>query len=118
MPGISQISRYDMDRWGDYWRFTNASVKRVFEKHFSPEDLEINIFGNVLAATAFLQGIAVEDLDSEQLSVVDPDYQVILGIRAVKGSLADEDPGNKGSQAIRKEVEGALLGPCHDPGVP
>jgi len=23
-PGISQISRYDMDRWGDYWRFTDA----------------------------------------------------------------------------------------------
>jgi hypothetical protein len=22
VSGISQISRYDMYRWGDYWRFT------------------------------------------------------------------------------------------------
>ena len=26
-PGISQISRYDMDRWGDYWRFATRSAK-------------------------------------------------------------------------------------------
>ncbi|MHB8853418.1 MAG: hypothetical protein ACYC6P_08710 [Ignavibacteriaceae bacterium] len=23
LAGLSQISRYDMDRWGDYWRFTS-----------------------------------------------------------------------------------------------
>ena len=25
VSGISQISRYDMDRWGDYWRFTSLT---------------------------------------------------------------------------------------------
>jgi len=30
LPGISQISRYDMDRWGDFWRFTDASARRLF----------------------------------------------------------------------------------------
>ena len=29
MSGISQISRYDMERWGEYWRFTDASTKRI-----------------------------------------------------------------------------------------
>lgn len=33
-PGISQISRYDMDRWGDYWRFTTLSAQRLFEEVF------------------------------------------------------------------------------------
>ena len=26
LPGISQICRYDMEQWGDYWRFTDAST--------------------------------------------------------------------------------------------
>ena len=30
VSGISQISRYDMDRWGDYWRFTDLSLKKLF----------------------------------------------------------------------------------------
>ncbi len=25
LPGICQISRYDMERWGDYWRFTDLA---------------------------------------------------------------------------------------------
>ncbi|GEM_PF-2898356 len=28
VAGISQISRYDMDRWGDYWRFTDLFIKQ------------------------------------------------------------------------------------------
>src|SRR5206468_6336282 len=27
---VSQISRYDMDQWGDYWRITSAAAKRLF----------------------------------------------------------------------------------------
>ena len=34
VPGISQISRYDMDRWGDYWRFTSASIVRLLSNAF------------------------------------------------------------------------------------
>jgi SAM-dependent methyltransferase len=85
IPGISQISRYDMDRWGDYWRFTSASALRLFEVNFALENLNVQVFGNVLAATAFLQGIAVQDVGKEKLDQVDLDYQVLLGIRAVKG---------------------------------
>jgi hypothetical protein len=85
IPGISQISRYDMDRWGDYWRFTSASALRLFEVNFARENTNVHVFGNVLAATAFLQGIAVQDVGKEKLDYLDLDYQVLLGIRAVKG---------------------------------
>jgi SAM-dependent methyltransferase len=84
LPGISQISRYDADRWGDFWRFTSFSAKRLFEEHFDPEHLEIEVYGNVLAAVAFLHGVAVEELSPGELDYRDPDYEVIITVRAVK----------------------------------
>lgn len=84
VPGISQISRYDSERYGEYWRFSTDSLHRLFEPVFGA-DLEIKSFGNVMAATAFLQGIALEDLpDPALLDVQDPDYQMLLTIRARK----------------------------------
>lgn len=81
--GISQISRYDMDRGGDYWRFTTLSTQRLFEEKFSPENVEVRAYGNVLAATAFLYGLAIEDIKSEQFDYHDPDYQMLITVRAV-----------------------------------
>ncbi len=84
VAGISQISRYDMDRWGDYWRFTTASTRKLFEPVFTG-GVEIETFGNVLAATAFLQGAAVEDLpEPSLLDDGDDDYQLIIAIVARK----------------------------------
>lgn len=84
VSGISQISRYDMERWGDYWRFTDASLRRLFEPAFG-DAIEIHTYGNVAAAMAFLQGLAVEDLpDRDVLDHRDPDYQVTLAVRARK----------------------------------
>lgn len=76
-----------MDRWGDYWRFTTLSTQKLFEEKFSPEDIEIKAYGNVLAATAFLYGLAVEDLKPEQLNYYDPDYQMLITVRAVKSRI-------------------------------
>lgn len=84
VAGLSHISRYDMDRWGDYWRFTTASVQRLFEQVFGV-NVDVKSYGNVLAACAFLQGIAVEDIpNSILLDENDPDYQVIITIVARK----------------------------------
>ncbi len=83
-PGISQISRYDMDRWGDYWRFTSTSIKRVTACAFSEDQILIETYGNVLAAAAFLYGLAESELSEQELDYNDPDYEVIIGIRARK----------------------------------
>jgi SAM-dependent methyltransferase len=72
-PGISQISRYDMDRWGDYWRFTTLSALRLFEEVFPPEHVTVEAHGNVLTAIAFLHGLAAEELRQEELDYHDPD---------------------------------------------
>jgi len=83
-PGISQISRYDMDRWGDHWRFTSASLQRIFETAFTSANISIGTFGNVLAAIGFLHGLAAEELSPEELDYFDPDYELIITIRAEK----------------------------------
>jgi SAM-dependent methyltransferase len=84
VPGISQISRYDMDRWGDYWRFTTASIRKLFEPHFAG-GVHIRAYGNLVAAIALLQGIAVEDMPEPRLlDEPDDNYQVLIGIVARK----------------------------------
>ena len=82
--GISQISRYDMERWGDYWRFTSLSARRLFEEVFPPASVMVEAHGNVLTATAFLYGLASHELRTQELDFHDPDYEVLITVRAVK----------------------------------
>jgi ubiquinone/menaquinone biosynthesis C-methylase UbiE len=82
VPGITKISRYDMDRWGQYWSFTTRSAGRLFGEVFPPAGVSVEAQGNVLAATAFLQGIAAEELEPEELDHYDPDFETLIGIRA------------------------------------
>jgi SAM-dependent methyltransferase len=84
VPSVSPICRYDMDRWGDYWRFTNAAVNRVFGDVFGSNNLEVEAYGNVLVATAFLHGMAAEELTTEELDFKDRDYEALITVRAVK----------------------------------
>jgi hypothetical protein len=84
VPGISQISRYDMDRWGDYWRFTNLSALRSFEEVFGTNNVEVDFYGNVLSSLAFLEGISVEELSPQELNYKDKDYQMLITIVARK----------------------------------
>lgn len=84
VAGLCQVSKYDYDRWGDYWRFTDQSVKKVFEKSFGNKNIEVVTYGNVLAATCLLQGITVEDITKAELDHPDLLYQVVIGIVAKK----------------------------------
>jgi len=84
VPGISQISPYDRDRWGEYWRFTSQSLRRLMTEAFPPENVRVEAYGNVLASTAFLQGLAVEDLHPDELEHHDQRYELLIAGRAVK----------------------------------
>ena len=53
-------------------------------KPFSESAISVETHGNVLAATAFLYGIALEELRKEELDFSDPDYEVTIAVRAVK----------------------------------
>lgn len=82
VPGISQVSRYDMERWGDWWRFTTLSARRLFESAFGAGNVAVEAFGNVLAATGFLQGMAAEELTADELEYRDADYELVITIHA------------------------------------
>lgn len=88
VPGIQKISRGDMMKSGDYWRFTTLSMRRLFEEAFPRDHVNVKAYGNVLAAVAFLHGLAVEDLQREDLEYHDPDYEVTITLRAVKPKAA------------------------------
>lgn len=83
-PGISQLS---CDQWREtwYWGFTTRAARRLFAAAFPGGTVEIASHGNVLAATAFLQGIATEELRREELDFDDPSYELLITARARKG---------------------------------
>ena len=86
MAGISQISRYDMDQWGECWRFTDFSAKRLFGEFFNAQDIAVKTYGNVLTSISFLHGLATHELNPEDLDAVDPDYQLLISVCARKAS--------------------------------
>ena len=67
VAGISQISRYDMNRWGDYWRFTPLSIQKAFTEVFAKDNIKVYFYGNVLSAISFLEGLAGGELTKEEL---------------------------------------------------
>jgi glycosyltransferase involved in cell wall biosynthesis len=80
-PGVSQVDRGE---WGKtwFWSFTALALRRLFDEEFGGDNVMVEQYGNVFAATAFLQGIAVEEVDVRDLNPIDPAYPVILGVRA------------------------------------
>ncbi|NNE36168.1 MAG: methyltransferase domain-containing protein [Rhodothermales bacterium] len=84
IPGISKISRYDMDRWGYFWSFTTASAQRLFEHAFPAANVRVEAYGNVLSAISFLHGLSAGELKKRELDYHDADYQVIITVRAKK----------------------------------
>ena len=84
VPGISQISREDRRDWGDWWRFTSDSARRLFGETYGPENVEVQAHGNVLAAACLLYGFAAEELSDAELGHRDPDFDMLMTIRAVK----------------------------------
>jgi hypothetical protein len=84
LAGVCQISRYDMDRWGDYWRFTTRSAEEAFGEIFGKENIAVQSFGNVLSSVSLLHGISADELSRDELDHHDPDYQIIITIVAKK----------------------------------
>jgi SAM-dependent methyltransferase len=83
-PGIGQTSCQNLHE--NYcWALTKLSARRLFEEAFPATDFEVEARGNVLAAVAFLEGLAVRELRKEELDYHDPDYELLISVRAVKG---------------------------------
>jgi SAM-dependent methyltransferase len=83
VPSLSRIVHGAGLEW-DYWRFTAASCRRLFGEAFGDANVEVQTHGNVLAATAFLRGTALEEIPRRKLDVNDPYFPLLVTVRAVK----------------------------------
>jgi hypothetical protein len=68
----------------DFWRLTPAGWTEATSRIWPGCEVEVVAYGNCLAAIAALHGIAVEELDHQELDVFDARYPVLTGIACVK----------------------------------
>ena len=67
-PGLTKISRLEDEQFGEWWHYTGRSVRRLAEEAFGAGNVEVATYGNVLAASGFLDGLAASDLESGRSS--------------------------------------------------
>lgn len=87
VPGITRGCIPDRDQWGDFWRFTTQSATRAFGDVFGADNVHVEAYGNLLTAMGFLQGMAAEEFSETELRLRDPDFEVLIGIRAQRGEM-------------------------------
>ena len=91
VPGISQIDRHEWaGSW--YWALTPLAASRLFAEVFGARAVRVEGHGNVFAATAFLQGVALEEVPRAKLAVQDPAYPVVVTVRARKPPAGGAGP--------------------------
>jgi SAM-dependent methyltransferase len=82
---VPVVSRLDRRALGsEYWRLTAAACSRLFDDVFPPNSVAVRERGNVLAAVAFLVGMAAEELSTRELEQDDPFFPVVVTVRATK----------------------------------
>ena len=86
VPGISPVVRGGLiaGEGADWWRFTARSAQHVFSQVFGDANVYVQTYGNVLTATAFLHGLVQEELTRQEVEFYDPDYEVVIGVKATK----------------------------------
>jgi SAM-dependent methyltransferase len=86
VPGICQRIPPEMRGGGDndWWRFVGSSAGCIFGEIFSEENVAVETYGNVLTAVAFLHGLVQEELTQAELNYHDPDFEVIVAVKATK----------------------------------
>ena len=89
LPSASMVAT-EYGARGDHWRVTEAGARALFERVFSPADLEIRAHGNVLTIAAFLYGLCCDDLDPEEFAHDDPAYPLLITVRARKPARTSE----------------------------
>ena len=103
-PGISQIDVWEKTKC---WSLTELSANQLFESVFGASSICVESYGNVLASIAFLQGIAAEELDPEELEFSDPCFPLSLCVKAIRDEKipANELAAILESKRIRTQIK-------------
>lgn len=90
-PSVSRLEPEQADR--DLWRFSPAGLELVLRRACPEATVDVIGYGNLVAAVAFLEGIAAEELDTRELERADPDFPLVVCGRARKPATDDERGG-------------------------
>ena len=78
---ITKLARNE--EYEHYWGFTRLSIGALVKEVFG-NNVEIESYGNIAIANAFIQGISVEEMDLKLFDIKDEDYTVCISIVATK----------------------------------
>ncbi len=80
------VSRLDaaVPPGSEYWRLTGAACSRLFGDRFGAANVQVSEWGNLRAASAFLLGLAAEELSERELAAEDPYFPILTTVRAMR----------------------------------
>lgn len=87
VPALARLDQPDdAGGWGEYWRFTSMSARRLFGDVFGAANVSVSGHGNLATAGALLAGLAAEDLTADELHSRDPLFECLITLRAEKAA--------------------------------
>lgn len=83
---VPYITPIDHNEWKKiwYWAFTDKVMQKIMEEVFPARQLDVKSYGNVYAASAFLYGMGLPEVDKKKLDHNDQHFQMIVSVKAVK----------------------------------
>jgi peptidoglycan/xylan/chitin deacetylase (PgdA/CDA1 family) len=94
---------------GDFWRLTEASARRLFSGAFPVDSFEVTSHGNVMTCAAFLYGISTEEMKRVDMDHVDPNFPLVIAVRAVKPAAPSPEPVTSTSKSHRGSGKAVIL---------
>jgi SAM-dependent methyltransferase len=82
VPTVARVDRHVSDI--DFWRFTPRGLAEVIDRSCADAEAAVESFGNLVAAIAFLVGLAARELRAEELAHADPFFPVVAAARVEK----------------------------------
>lgn len=83
--GMTRVARREgVDDWGEYWHFTTQSKRRLFRAVFPRDNVQVSTVGNVFTCICNLHGLAASEVDQSELDTHDPNFEMLVLVRAVK----------------------------------
>jgi len=83
VPGITPVDRgVWKETW--YWSLTRYAATRLFGDVFGAENVAITSHGNAFAATAWIQGVALQEVMKSKLDPIDDSFPIVVTVVARK----------------------------------
>ncbi|MBQ6995892.1 MAG: hypothetical protein IJN64_15640 [Lachnospiraceae bacterium] len=84
VAGIRNLSLYDYYNWGEYWRFTAQSLRKLFLERFDEKKVDVFSYGNIKTTFAMLYGVCQEEMQESDFEYNDEQFPLILAVKVIK----------------------------------